>query len=59
MTLEKYLEVVDKFKNEFNVTAGPLDWNPESWLEVRKLMSVFIKQVDEVHEVYESENRVK
>ena len=59
MTLEKYLGVVDKFKNEFNVKAKPLDWNPEDWLEVRKLMSVFIKQVDEAHEVYESENKVK
>lgn len=58
MTKDKWLEVVEKETNEFHHEMElEEEASPETWPNIKKILTDMIKNIDEVTEVYNRENR--
>lgn len=56
MTKEKCREILSEELGKIN---GKNLYNPEDWKKLKPLMVAFIKNVDEVVEVFNKENEIK
>jgi hypothetical protein len=59
MNKEKWMEIYEEIINKTQLENGKTGLCPENWPKDKKLLNIFINEVDEATEVYNMENKGK